>query len=58
VLAILKHREKTKNIPVIMLSSVPEEEIMSVCRNNPPEGVAVKNGHLEELLVIIKGLLR
>jgi CheY-like chemotaxis protein len=58
VLAILKHREKTKNIPVIMLSSVPEEEIMSVCRNNPPEGVAVKNGHLEELLVIIKGLLK
>jgi CheY-like chemotaxis protein len=57
VLAILKHREKTRNIPVIMLSSVPEEEIRSVCKDNPPEGVAIKNGHLEDLLVMINGLL-
>lgn len=57
ILNILKLRAKTKNIPVIMLSSLSKEEIMSVCSKNPPDGAITKSVDLEELLVTMKALL-
>ena len=57
ILNILKLREKTRNIPVIMLSSLSKDEIMSACSKNPPDGAITKSGDLEELLVTMKALL-
>lgn len=58
ILNILKRRESTKKIPVIMVSSLGYDEIMSACAKNPPEGVVSKPVDMDLLLNTIQDMLK
>ncbi len=57
ILNILKSRESTKDIPVIMVTALKHDEVMSACANNPPEEVLTKPVDMDELLSTIQKLL-
>lgn len=57
ILNILRHREATKKIPVVMVSSLKEDEIMQACAKNPPDAVVSKPVDMEELLFTIQKML-
>ena len=50
LLNILKYRNATKNIPVIMASELTRESIEEVCAKNPPDGIMTKPINMDELL--------
>lgn len=54
ILNILKHREATKKIPVIMASALSREEIESACAKNMPDGIVSKPVKIDELLALIQ----
>ncbi len=57
ILNILKYRESTKDIPVIMVSSLDDEEIIQSCQGNQPDGIVGKPVDLELLLKNIRELI-
>ena len=57
ILNILKSRESTRNIPVIMVTALSYDEVMTACAKNPPEEVVVKPADLDKLLATIQKLL-
>ncbi len=57
ILNILKHRESTKKIPVIMVSALSDEEIVQVCVDNQPDAIVGKPVDLELLLKNIRKLI-
>lgn len=57
ILNILKHRESTKEIPVIMVTSLRRDEVATACAKNPPDGVVTKPVNMDELLSTIQKLL-
>lgn len=54
ILNILRHRESTKNIPVILITSLRQEEIFKECCNNMPDKVLCKPVNIDELLENIR----
>lgn len=58
VLAILKKNEKTKDIPVVMLSSLARDEILAACSKTKPDGAVTKSAGLEDLVDIIRKHLK
>ncbi len=50
ILNILKHRESTKNIPVVMVTALSQEEVITACGDNQPDAIVTKPVDLEELL--------
>ena len=54
ILNILRHRDATKKLPVIVVSALSEEEIMNACLKNPPDGVVSKPVDMDELLKMIQ----
>ena len=57
ILKILKQRETTKKIPIIMVTALEYDEVMSVCGKNPPDNVLTKPVNMEELLLNIQEML-
>lgn len=54
ILNILRHRETTKNVPVIVVSALSVDEVMNACLKNPPDGVVSKPVNMDELLNMIQ----
>lgn len=57
ILNILKHRESTKKIPVIMASSLSRDEIELACARNMPDGIMTKPISIDALLELIQQLI-
>lgn len=57
VLTILKKRESTKKIPVIMVSALSKEEVTTACAKVPPDGIVSKPVDINKLLEMIHSLL-
>lgn len=57
VINILKHRESTKKIPVIMVTALSEAEVTNACGENQPDSVVTKPVNIEELLSKINMLI-
>ena len=57
VLNILKKREGTKNIPIIIVSALPREEVTMACAKVPPDGIINKPVDVDELLAMIHTLI-
>ncbi len=50
ILNILKRRESTKKIPVIMATALSQEEVTNACGDNQPDAIVTKPVNIEELL--------
>ncbi|MBE5944515.1 MAG: response regulator [Lachnospiraceae bacterium] len=57
ILNILKYREGTRKIPVVMVSALKEDEVMQACAKNPPDAVVSKPVDTDELLYTIQKML-
>lgn len=57
ILNILKRRESTKKIPVIMATALSHDEVMNACADNQPDAVVTKPVNIEELLSKINMLV-
>ncbi|MGN0152138.1 MAG: response regulator [Wujia sp.] len=57
VLNILKRRDCTHDIPVIIASGVVRDEIVAACMQAPPDGIVSKPIDMNELLSMIQTLL-
>lgn len=57
ILNILKHRESTKKIPVVMVTALSSEEVINACGNNQPDAIVTKPVDIEELLSKINMLV-
>ena len=54
IMNILRHREVTKKIPIILISSLAQDEIISACCNNMPDKILRKPVKIDELLEYIR----
>lgn len=57
VLNILKKREGTKDIPIIIVSGLPKDEVTMACAKLLPDGIISKPVVIDELLDMIQSLL-
>ena len=57
ILNILKHRDSTKKIPVIMVTALSSDEVINACGDNQPDAIVTKPVDIEELLSKINMLV-
>lgn len=57
IMNILKSRESTRNIPVILVTALPYDEAVAACSKNVPEEIMSKPVDMEQLLRNIQRLL-
>lgn len=57
VLNILKKREGTKNIPIIIVSALPKDEVTMACAKLLPDGILSKPVVIDDILAMINSLI-